>query len=311
MFDVFKRDPQREIRFGRPEFKEKLTRAREYARRQMPLPTTFWSKVLHKVGFRSLFTQILGLVLVGLIGFFLTISHMFLITQIKLNNTDIREDQVRDVLRRMQSKRMYLIPSNHMAILNEHSLLAAIQKDIPEVRKITSFKRILPNRLELSLEKRTPLFVWHTGEGFYLVDQDGVIYQKILNYQQDTYSQIVIIDKSFEDIAVGQALPIEKLLNFLNKLQDAWSEKISQTDYVAFSIPALSSPDLNVHTTIGFEIYFDLDRGVPGQLANLSLLLSSEIKPETYSGLSYIDLRLPNIAYYCYKDSPCAIENLK
>ena len=103
-------------------------------------------------------------------------------------------------------------------------------------------------------------------------------------------------------------MDIQKILNFIEQVKSLWQEHIHAINYTGFSIAGKRSLDVFVKTNVGFSVYLDINRSVKRQLENLNLLLNQEIKPETYSGLSYVDVRLPNIAYYCYQDAPCAPE---
>lgn len=309
MFDLGTRVPKKQVRFRRPEFQEKLKRARGYERRAEPVVEGFWATVLQHLGLRSLFARISALLLFFLFLYFFTISPFFLVKNVKLVSDGPPPEQIRDVLMSLGQKRIYLIPKNHVLVLSKRSLLRALQDDLPQIRKITSFKKVLPNSIEIGLEERQPLYVWQSGSNYYLLDQDGVVYQKILNYDPTAFSEVLITDQTGEDVKVGQVLDIQHTLDFIAGLRDQWPKQIPQTSFVSFSVPGTVSPDLFAKTSIGFQVFFDLNRSVKTQLSNFSLILNREINPETYTGLSYLDLRLPSFAYYCYKDAPCALQN--
>ena len=159
-----------------------------------------------------------------------------------------------------------------------------------------------------SLYSPVPKYVWQSGSDFYLLDQDGVVFQAIASYAPETFSQALIIDTSAAPVTAGEGLSIKPILEFVSRAKDAWQTHINQAGLVHFSVPGGKSQDILVKTTIGFNVLFDLERDPVEQLENLKILLNREILPETHGGLSYIDLRLPHMAYYCYKDAPCAPE---
>ncbi|MDP3993864.1 MAG: cell division protein FtsQ/DivIB [bacterium] len=286
-------NPKKQVRFQRPEFREKLEKARGFARKPR--------------GPHSPLVPILALLFLLAAVYFLTISKIFLITNAEVSGAD--PEQIIDVLKRLGTKRFYLIPKNHILILTKNRLLEGLRENLPNVRKITSYRRILPDSIELTVEMREPRYVWQSGSNYYLLDQDGVIFEKIPDYLPESFPQIIISDGAAENLAVGQDLGITESLNFLAKLRDLWPGEIRDIEVVGVELPGRKSPDIFVSTSIGFRVYFDVKRSVAAHLANLKLLLYQEINPETYTGLSYIDLRLPNIAYYCYLDAPCAPEN--
>lgn len=284
-------------RFRRPEFQEKLAKARQFQRQSPPGALGFsWPKGV-------------SLILLSVIAYFLVISEMFLVKKPVLRVGELSSELVEDVFKNLGQRRFYLVPKNHILLLTRQNLLAALQEEVPQVRQITYFKRQLPNRLELGVEKRTPLYVWQSGESYYLMDQDGVIFQKITNYDPAAYTEILIADRTSRSVKVGEKIEIQDTLNLISSLKELWPKYISQTSYSSFALAGIKSQDILVKTGIGFLVYFDKERGRETQLNNLELVLNEQIKPETLSGLSYIDLRLSNYAYYCYKDAPCAFEN--
>lgn len=305
-FDLLRQVPNRRIRFRRPEFQEKLERARRFQRKAIPLSEGLGEWVLQKLGLRSRPSRLLSLILLLLIAYFLFISNLFLVKNAELLSAEPSPEQVREVLKLLKWKRIYLVPSSHILILNQKMMLAALQQELPQVRTLTQFKKIFPDRVALAIEERKPLYVWQSGVNYYLLDQDGVVFQKVLNYDPATFFELLITDLTVTEVRIGQELDTKKILGFIEQLQALWPQKIQETNFLSFSVPSVRSPDIFVRTAIGFQVYFDLERSVNVQLTHLDRLLGQEIRPETYTGLSYIDLRLPNIAYYCYQDAPCA-----
>ena len=300
----------KKFRFRKPDFQAKLARARTYQRKSSPRPTGSFGRLLFALGLRSKFSKFLILAFLVAAAYYLTISDRFIVTEAILDSTtELTQDQIKATLAKMRHSRTgMIIPSNHILVLDPTKLLSALQHDIPEIRSIKKFKKIFPNKLELSLEKREAIYVWQSGSDFFLLDQDGVIFSKLENFAPDESQKILINDTTARAVAIGEKLPIEKDLNFTVSINELWPKMVTQTTLKSFMLPSLQSSDILAKTDIGFAVYFDTMRSPETQMKNLSSLLNSEIKPETYSGLSYIDLRLSHIAYYCYKDAPCAIE---
>jgi len=277
----------KEGRFRKPEFQAKLARARGYERRTGQFFT--WPLFLFIIVILAIF-------------YYLAVSPRFLAAFAP-------QESVQDALSRLQRQRVfYVIPKNHILFLNKQNLLAEIQKQQPQVRTIRVFKKHWPNRIDVVLEERQSQYVWQSAQNFYVFDQDGVVFQKIPDYTPETFSRILIIDSSADPVEIGESLPITSVLEFIEKLREQWRALINQTDYAHFSIPGEKSQDIIAKTALGFSVYFDLGRDVRSQLESLKLVLNREILPETYNGLSYIDLRLEHMAYYCYRDAPCAPE---
>lgn len=285
----------RESRFRKPEFQEKLARARSYERDGR---------------FHFGWKRALALGLIPVIVYYLAVSQRFIVKTAIVSAPGPNAEQIEDVLVRMQNEHLfYVIPKSHILTLSKASLLSEIQQELPEVRSIRIFKKKWPDRVELAIEEREPLYVWQSGINFFLLDQDGVVFQETPSYTPEAFSQILIVDSTQVPVKTGEELPIRSILGFIDQVKKEWSQKINQTNYLHFTVPGVKSQDIFVKTAIGFNVYFDLERDVGEQLENLKLILNQEIGQETYTGLSYIDLRLSHMAYYCYKDAPCAPEN--
>lgn len=284
---------ERNRRFRRPEFQKRLERARRYQR-----------AAISAAAKKTAWLWVAGAVCLGLF-YFLFISGFFLIQQAVIAENSVSAEQIEEVLQRLSRDRWFLIPKNHLIFLNRAIFLEELKRELPQIRALKAYRRILPNKIELAIEERAGAFVWQTANDYYLVDQDGVVFQEIANYSPATYQEILIIDRTGSPVKIGDVLEAANVFGFIKKVKSLWPGIINQTSYASFALPGLRSLDVFAKTGIGFEVYFDLGRDAKIQLENLNLVLTQPIKPETYAGLSYIDLRLSNIAYYCYKDSPC------
>src|SRR3989344_525359 len=144
----------RESRFRNPEFQEKLARARRYER-----------KTGLYFSWRSFI--ILGLFLTAV--YFLAISKKFLVTQAAVSGTGASAEEISAVLTRMRNERFgYVIPRNHILILDEEKLLFEIQQEFPAVRSISALKKIWPDQIAVAIEERVPKYVWQSGSDFFL-----------------------------------------------------------------------------------------------------------------------------------------------
>ena len=288
----------KQLRFRKSEFQDRLAKARVYQRKSASSPILPSRRM-----------RIVAACLLALIFYYLAISNRFLVREAEILDDGFSRADVNQVLGAMSGNRVALvIPSNHFLVFNQKRLLATLQKDFPEIRSVSRFHKAFPNRVELELEKRRALFVWQSGNEYFMIDQDGAVFQQFPGLPAGE-NEILIVDKNASPVQIGQKLNIGKALGFIQNIQDQWLRYIHETDITGFTLPSKQSSDILATTSTGFQIYFDLDRSVTIQLENLRLVLREQIRPETYSGLSYIDMRLATIAYYCYKDAPCALEN--
>jgi len=300
---------ERQRRFRRPEFQKKLRAARGFERRSEPRPQNIRGQLLRTIGLHILWRQILVVLVLGAAAYFLTLSPVFLVSEVEVESGGFSATEVSRAIAGMGASRKYLIPTNHILIVNAESVLTALQEEFPQIRSVTSFSRSGWDRVKLGIEERKSSYVWQSAGEFFLLDQDGVIFQRVLNYDPTSFPETLLVDRSDRVMQIGGNVSAEKILQFVEKLKTLWSDVVTQITWRSFSFPGAASLDIAVRTSTGFQIYFDVERPATAQLRNLNLLLTREIKPETYTGLSYIDLRLPDVAYYCYLDAPCASEN--
>lgn len=301
------KDHAKEPRFRRPEFQRKLKKASMYSREigSTEEPGAWYLA-------RMLFSRkaaFLYLLIFLAAVYYLVFSPYFLVKKVALTTAGVKAEAVAAVLQELATQRTFFIPRNHLLLLNSQSFFPVLQKELPEVKRITYFRRHWPDWLEVGIEQREARYVWQSGLNYYFLDQDGIAFAKLPDYLPRLYPQGLIVDRSGAAVKLGQSLKIARQLAFVNELKREWPKAISQTSIASFSVPAVLSGDLFVKTSTGFEVYFDLERPVSDELGSLKLLLAEAIKPETYNGLAYIDVRLPNVAYYCYKDAACAETN--
>lgn len=294
MPDSLTRTRNRRDRFATPRFQEKLVRAREYQRNAAKSKAGFW-----------FFVSIAGL-LVLTAGYFLTLSPTFLVKSAVLRGGGLSPEQIEEAILRLNYERVFFVPKNHLILLSRSRMEEFFRQEFPQVRGITFYRRAFPDQIELEIEIRKPSFVWQSGQDFFLLDQEAVAFQKIAGYAPAAYSETLIIDSTVSPVRIGVGLDIPAVLTFTEEASKIWPRKIAQTSLAGYKLAGVKSLDIAAATAVGFEVYFDLNRRADIQLDNLALLLNREINPETLSGLAYIDLRLPDIAYYCYKDAPCA-----
>lgn len=293
---MFRKDPGIK-RFRQSDFQGKLTRARKYQRK---LEANTWQKLSIVGKF-----LILAFVLTGV--YFFAISNFFLINSADLKETDITAEQVNDVLVKLSRKRLYyLIPSNHILVLNKSRLFSALQAELPEVKDITNVKRKFPNHLEFTAEKRSTQYIWKTGFNYYVIDQDGVVFRKIEQYAPELYAEKVITDKTGTQAIVGENLKIEPVLLFIKEIENNWGKYLDNTAVAEFFLPGKQGLDLILRTSSGFDIYFDLQQDPILQLGYIKLLFDQEISLSMQNNLKYI--RILDKAYFCLKGAPCAVD---
>ncbi len=235
-------------------------------------------------------------------------SSYFLVREVTVQGTDqVRPEVISDWMQEAENSRRWgIIPQNSWLILDRKNIERIILSHSPRILKVTNSKRSWPNKIEVVLEDRRPDVIWQSSGEYYYLSSDGVIFEQVLpDYATSTILYIKLRDISERPAQIGENLGVAEALKFLEVIRAEWQNFIA-SPILDFKIPGRASPDLFLTATAGWTVYFDLKSDPLKQLTNLRGILSQEIPPDREKNLSYIDLRLPTIAYYCYRDEPCA-----
>ncbi|MBI4053881.1 MAG: hypothetical protein HY397_00965 [Candidatus Doudnabacteria bacterium] len=248
--------------------------------------------------------------------FFLT-SDFFVVKQIEVSDTaHIKAvDVVSWFDEQKNSKFFGLVPKNHLLLLNKGNVAGLLKSRSAQILEISSFARVWPDKIIFSFTERLPIAIWRSVERYYYVSSDFVLSEELpAGYATATDAYVIFSEHKPAPVAVGEKLDIQRQYNFVADLQKDWSAKIGiRIKEVTF--PDKNSPDLFVESNTGWIAYFDVDASFDAQLRALELVLKRQIPLTSIDKLAYIDLRLINTIYYCFRGEPCAaitspIENL-
>jgi len=95
---------------------------------------------------------------------------------------------------------------------------------------------------------------------------------------------------------LGQAVTDKELLASILSIRPEL-EKI-KIDIKKITIPLDEDFRVDAETSEGWQIYFSTRDDLKSQVNSLDVFLSQKISPEKRSQLQYIDVRIPNRAYY-------------
>ncbi len=140
-------------------------------------------------------------------------------------------------------------------------------------------KAIFSGEEDFLIRQPQPAAVW-CGQECFLADKNGMIFKKA-----PAETDLVKIFGKKELLSqIGQVLEIE------SKLKESLDIEIERAEMV-------SSQRLDVETSEGWKIYFDLTGDLDWQVQKLGLVLEKQITPEKRRNLEYVDLRFSRIYY--------------
>lgn len=290
IFSSHRRKLEPKRRFGSREFKNKVKSAANYKR-------VFSGGLSGTLKFWKYF----GIAVALVIFYYLAISSRFVIADITVSgNHDVSTQEIEDAIASAGRARIFLIKKNNFFIMTQGSANNILTHALPNIKEITNYKRIWPNKVQITVKERTPGFVIVSNAKNFLIDDEGTVVSPI----DDPRNLLIVQDQLVEDFASGELLPNTKLAPFVIAMARQWPSKVSSpVSLVKF--PGKASNDVQFDTSEGWSVLFSTDRSVAAQLNDLAVILNKEIAAKDRARLAYIDLRLTKWAYYCFKATPC------
>ena len=291
IFSSHRRKLEPKRRFGGREFKNKVKSAANYKRvfsvNSISTSLKFW--------------RFIGIVILAVVVYYLTISSRFVVTDIMVSgNHDVSTQQIQDAIASAGRARLILVKKNNFFILTQGSINDILTHTLPNIKAVVAYRRIWPNKAELTVKERTPGFVIKSNGKYFLIDDEGTVVSQI----DDPKNFLVVQDQLVEDFASGEEMPNTKLAPFVLGMVKQWTSKVvSPISLVKFL--GKGGNDVQFDTGEGWSVLFDTNRSVAVQLNDLAVILNKEIAAKDRTNLAYIDLRLSKWAYYCFKATPC------
>lgn len=161
----------------------------------------------------------------------------------------------------------------------------------PEIKEI-KFVRGIPDTLKLQFEFRKKSVVWKSGDKFYLVDNEGIIFEEKDSTPEDEKGVILINDLRSVPINLHTKILTNDFLDFIEELYLKLPEQIKITptsleiDETTFQVSVLTDQN--------FKIKMDTTRKLQPQVDALKLVLEQHRQEVS----EYIDVRVKGWAYF-------------
>jgi cell division septal protein FtsQ len=191
------------------------------------------------------------------------------------------------------------IRSSSIFLVNKNNLQKQILTGFSTIDRVVISKNY-PKTLTVEITERKPIGAYcGSSNQCYLIDPNGVVFQQLPGVPDGTTIIRQLTDNA--QIYDGQKVMTSDVVDAIYKIQTNLKNNF-QMDAKEASIT--SQVRLNVLTSEGWQIYFDLDSGydINSQLTKLDLLLSGGpegISVNSRKNLRYIDLRPKDRAIIC------------
>lgn len=295
-------------RFRARYFQQRVRNARSYHRQPRISPRAQTKISFRKRHLRYAFIFLAVTAILIVCCYYLFFAETFLVKEVVvLQNSQISEKDLESWVLETKNKRVFFfIPKNHILLLDQNSLLKIFSEHTSYISEIKNLKKIYPNKIEVTVEERSPVAVWQSAGNYFFIDKQGFAYEQIpAGYATSSSSYLKIIDTTNTPVVAGDDLNIDKILEFYIFVSENWGKIISSKPQ-EIQLGGRFGQDIRFVSVDGWVVYFDLNHDPKIQLRNLRLIIDQEVPVDRRTQLAYIDLRLSDKAYFCYKGEPCA-----
>ena len=301
IFSTHRRKLEPSRRFGGREFQNKVKAKLNY-KRVFNAPRSGWlDELWYKIGLRSKLWRWGAFGVFIILFYFLILSPRFVVSDIRVSgNTQVSTQQIVDVIHHEGNSRIFLLKKASFFLLSRGMVNQMLTQNISSIKEVSEFKRIWPNKIELTVKERTPGFALMSNGKYFLVDDEGTVVKPL----DDPQGLLVAEDSVVEDFASGESLPNIKMAPFIVTMSRTWPTKIS-TGISGVIFSGKASTKVQFTSVEGWAVFFDINRSVSTELSSLVTVINKLIAPKDRARLAYIDLGSNKFTYYCFKDTAC------
>lgn len=204
-------------------------------------------------------------------------------------NQKVETKTIENFIRGKMSKKILFFKTSSVFLTSSKGINKLLLNAYPQIDDIF-IKKEMPNKLTLSITERQPVAVISKGESYYYIDSKGIAFEKIPGQDQ---GKIKIQSYDFlEEISLGQIAVDPNRLSEILEIKEALNKDLG---VLASEADITSEQRLNIKTSEGWQIYFNLKGDLNWQMTELKTVLENKIPAQKRGNLEYIDLRFDMI----------------
>lgn len=301
IFSTHRRKLEPRRRFGSYEFRTKIREAANYKRAFTIGRHNWYERFLAKIGLASKTMRTAAVLILIIIIYYLFFSSKLAISKIEISgNSQIPSEQIQAALESATNSRFLFVKKNNFFLMSEGRVSKALISKIPKIKTVAT-ERIWPDTIKISVKEHVPGFVIKSNGKLFLIDDEGIVVSPV----DSPENMLVVEDQLTESFATGEILHNTKLAAFVLSMNKQWSTKISSPISLV-KFPGKESSEVQFVTKDGWSALFDTSKSAAEVLNDLAVVLNKQIAVKDRINLAYVDLRLENRAYYCFRAAPCA-----
>ena len=306
---MFNNKKDSRVRFQHRQFKRQLQDARDYKRPVYQTRQTAWQIFFSKIRLGTIRAKIFLIAAIVLAIYLAYIPNFFIIKEIQINGTTAAlqaetTDNVKTFL-----KKNTLSAQHNLLLLSKNRLAYYLLQNNKTIYRVSGIEKKLPNRLIVNLQPRVAQYLLEADNKNFIVSNDGLVLGELELAATSTENSQLIPFKISQDL---DSPPFQNIFgeNLLQKLQtlNQQLQPITNARIKSFAAGRLDEPDLDVYLDAGYKILFDSKSDLNLTLERLKILLP-QISPADVKKLYYLDMRIKNRGYVCFKNTVCAVEN--
>lgn len=183
-------------------------------------------------------------------------------------------------------------------LVNGDKIKEEVLSDFSDI-ETASIKKILPQTIHVQVSERQPTGIYclenSAEQPCFFIDRNGIVFKESL----DRTDELIFIKKlpAPNSIDIGSLSVDSHIMNAISDIKINLKNNFN----IGVKEALIANPiRLNITTSEGWEIYFDIDYNsdINSQLTKLNLLINTNINFEARKALEYIDLRFQDRVFY-------------
>ncbi len=298
---IQKKKVDSKTRFQHPSFRNQLQEARGYKRSSKSLRPREGSEVLQGVGLRSalskiFFVLILGVVIYGIFG------PTFLSVQTIVVQGSSSHDT--SALTQNYFKEHFFSAQKNIIFLSTADLARYIKSFSDDVVNVDIKKKFF-HTIIITLSSRKNTYALSMPSSHYIVSSDGYVHgQTLADFPTSTPLTGITIGTE-SDVPMSGYVFTPAQLSFFQQITLLLPQKTgAELDH--FYLDQLSSTTVTIFTKSSFRLLIDQTMPAADILGKVQLVLG-QLSPAQKANTVYIDMRIPDKSFICFKNTPCAV----
>jgi hypothetical protein len=218
-------------------------------------------------------------------------SPLFQLKRVEISgNQKIETQAIDSAVYEKMSKKILFFETSSIFLTISQDINKALLSAYPQIDSV-AIKKDIFGQISLIIKEKQPLAVIFNKDNYYYVDQDGIIFEKI---QEQDSEKIKIQSYDFpQEFNLGEKVIEPDALSEILKIKGS----MAKLEVFAAEADIISDQRLNIKTSEGWEVYFNLKGDLNWQITELKTVLENKIPSQKRRNLEYIDLRFNDMIF--------------